>query len=132
MFHTLLVPLDGSELAERALPYALSLAAAARGEIILVRVALAPAPISIEPADFERLQRAEISEAESYLARMASMVAPPVSVKTFVPYGRAAHRLVDAVREFGADAVVMATHGRTGLPHLLFGSVAEAVLADSP
>lgn len=132
MFHTLIVPLDGSELAERALPYAMHLAAAARGEIILVRVALAPAPMTIEAADFERMQRIALGEAESYLARIAATTPPQVSVKTVVLYGRVARRLIETVHEFGADAVVMATHGRTGLPHLLYGSVAEALLAQSP
>src|SRR5690242_7472272 len=100
MFHTLIVPLDGSELAERALPYAISLAASARGEVVLVRVAQAPIPIAVEAADFDDLQRIAIGEAESYLARIAATIPPHVSVKTFVPCGRVARRLQETVHQF--------------------------------
>ena len=52
-------------------------------------------------------------------------------VATAAPYGHAADRILESVQHFDADAIVMTTHGRTGLAHLLRGSVAEAVLAQS-
>jgi hypothetical protein len=48
-----------------------------------------------------------------------------------VPYGYAAKQIVEGLMRLGAGALVMATHGRTGLAHLLHGSVAEAVMAGS-
>src|SRR4029077_13314592 len=71
-------------------------------------------------------------EAEAYLGQVAEKLASRVTVKTCAPYGRAAEQIVEIVEQLGADGVVMATHGRTGLAHLLYGSVAEAVLASSP
>ncbi len=53
MFNTLLVPLDGSELAERVLPYAVRLAAERGGRLVLTRAALAPPPSGL---DWERQQ----------------------------------------------------------------------------
>lgn len=132
MFRTLLVPLDGSELAERALPYATTLAVAARGKLVLVRVALAPPPATLDGATWVQEQSAAVAEAEQYLAEVAARLRGHVPVQTHVPYGRATPRIQDSITELSADAVVMATHGRTGLRHLLVGSVAEEVISDSP
>lgn len=130
MFHTLVVPLDGSSLAERALPYAIRLAQSSRGRLILMRAALAPAPGTIDGSSWEREQVRAMAEAEDYLRDMATSVAGQVSVETVAAYGRAATQILETARSFLADAVVIATHGRTGLPHLLYGSVTEAVLAN--
>ncbi len=131
MFRTLLVPLDGSELAERALPYATALASAAGAKVVLVRVALAPVPATLDGATWVQEQSQAIAEAEQYLAKVATGVRTRVPVETSVPYGRAAACILHSITDNAADAVVMATHGRTGLRHLLVGSVAEAVIAES-
>jgi nucleotide-binding universal stress UspA family protein len=131
MFRTLLVPLDGSELAERALPYATALASAAGGKVVLIRAALMPAPATMDGANWEQEQAEAIAEAEQYLAKVATKLRTHVPVETSVPYGRAAACIVDSIADNAADAVVMATHGRTGVRHLLAGSVAEAVIAES-
>lgn len=132
MYHKLLVPLDGSELAERALPYAVRLAQAAQGRVILVRAALAPLPGTIDGAGWEQMQVEAIDDAARYLAEVAAKLATRVPLQTAVAYGSPTGIILDTARTSGADAIVMASHGRTGLPHLLHGSVAEAVLAESP
>ena len=129
MLRRLVVPLDGSELAERALPYATCLAEAGNGQVVLVRVALAPPPSGF---DWEAQQVAAVHVAEQYLAKVAEELSPRVPTETRVPYGNAAAQIIETVRESEADGVVMASHGRTGLAHLVYGSVAEAVLAGSP
>jgi nucleotide-binding universal stress UspA family protein len=126
MLRTLIVPLDGSDLAERALPYAVRLASAGGGRLVLVRAALGPPPSGL---DWERQQAIAVAEAETYIARVAARLATRVPVATAVPYGRAAHEILESVKQFDADGIVMATHGRTGASHLVYGSVAEAVLA---
>ena len=131
MTRTLVVPLDGSPLAERALPYALSLAAAQQSRVVLLRVALANAPMTIDGSDWERDQLDAIAEAERYLETVSEGLPAGVEVATEVPYGPAARQILAALRRLHADGVVMATHGRTGLAHLLHGSVAEAILAGS-
>jgi nucleotide-binding universal stress UspA family protein len=131
MFRTLLVPLDGSELAERALPYATALAAATGGRVVLLRAALAPAPSTLDGANWAQEQAQAIADAEHYLAQVTSKIGSRVPVETSVLYGRAAPTIIDSIIDNAADAVVIATHGRTGLQHLLVGSVAEAVIAGS-
>jgi nucleotide-binding universal stress UspA family protein len=129
VFNTLLVPLDGSQLAERALPYAVRLAAERGGRLVLMRAALAPPPSGL---DWERQQLATMEEATAYLSDVAQKVATRVPVTTAPLYGHAAVTILAAVEQFDADSIIMATHGRTGLAHLLHGSVAEAVLTGSP
>src|SRR5919202_1505818 len=131
MLSRLVVPLDGSELAERTLPYATQVARARNGQLILVRVALGPPPSGF---DWEHHQLAAVNEAEAYLAGIGEQLRPMVPVETAVPYGPAAPVIVEIVRGFEADGVVMTTHARTGPAHLMHGSVAEAVLetADVP
>jgi nucleotide-binding universal stress UspA family protein len=132
MFRTLVVPLDGSELAERALPYAVQLAASGKGQLVLLRVALAPPPARLDGADWEQQQTDAVQEAEAYLTLIAQRVPAAVPVNTSVPYGRAVPQILATVEQLGADGIVMATHGRTGMAHLLYGSVAEALQANSP
>src|SRR6202521_5475108 len=129
MFSTLVVPLDGSELAARALPYAVRFAAEHGGRLVLVRSALGPPPSGL---DWERQQQAVMEEATVYLASVAEKVATRVPVTTAPRYGHAPDKILAAVEQFDADSIVMATHGRSGLAHLLHGSVAEAVLRRSP
>lgn len=130
MFRTLVVPLDGSSLAEHALPYAIRLAQSGLGRLILMRATLAPAPRTLDGSDWERDQAQAIAEAEQYLRDMAASVSGQVPVETVAVYGRAAPQILETARSFKADAVVMATRAQTGLPHLIFGSVTESVLAN--
>jgi nucleotide-binding universal stress UspA family protein len=130
MFHTLLVPLDGSELAERAVPYAIRLAQASHARLVLMQAVLAPPPATLDGADWERLQVDAIAEVRTYLEEMAESMSGQVdAVEIAAPYGRAAAKILEMVEAFHADCVVMSTHGRTGFGHLLHGSVTEAVLA---
>jgi nucleotide-binding universal stress UspA family protein len=131
MFRTFVVPLDGSTLAERAVPYAVRLAQARQGRLILMRAALAAPPQTLDGSDWEREQTEAIDDAERYLGEMAESLSRQVPVEAAAPYGRAATQILDTATRFAADGIVMATHGRTGLPHLLYGSVTEAVLANS-
>ena len=131
MFRTFVVPLDGSDLAERAIPFAVKLVEAGRGRLILARVALAPAPMTLDGGNWEQDQLAVVNEAEQYLAGVAEKLGPEVPTSTEVAYGHAASEIVSLVTRAAADGVVMATHGRTGVAHLVYGSVAESILASS-
>jgi nucleotide-binding universal stress UspA family protein len=132
MFRTLLVPLDGSQLAERAVPYAIRLAQASHARLVLMEAVLAPPPVSVDGADLERNQLEAIGDARAYLAQMAeSMSGQVADVEIAFPYGRPAEKILETIDAFQADGVVMTTHGRTGFDHLLHGSVTEAILARS-
>lgn len=123
----ILVPLDGSALAELALPKAIELARGARGALLLLRAAEAHTLPGVDPTD---AQVRVVEEAEAYLAHVAARLetadGPPV--ETSVWYGPPAVAIVEAARLRGIDLIVMTTHGRSGLPRLFFGSVAESVL----
>src|SRR5260370_40577674 len=111
VFNTLVVPLDGSELAERALPYAVRLAVERGGRVVLVRAALGPPPSGL---DWERQQLEVMDEATAYLSGIAEKVATRVPVTTAPLYGHAADAILSAAAQFDADSIVMATPGPAG------------------
>jgi len=118
MIESLLVPLDGSEVGERALPYARALAQATGARVLLVRV------VWEDPAQGDAR-----SDAQAYLQQVAeelgrSGVIPQVEILE----GDAAEAISLEARRRGADLIVMTTHGRTGVGRWLYGSVAEGVL----
>ena len=122
----ILVPLDGSALAEAALPSAASLAGS-EAALILVRAAEARTIPGADPAE---AQVRVVRVAEEYLAAVAARLARQgrAKVQTSVWYGPAAPAIVDAARLHRADLIVMSPHGRSGLGRLVVGSVAESVL----
>lgn len=130
MYRAILVPLDGSALAERALPYAEALAQVSGAHLVLMRAAHTRAfPLG----DITETQIAAMKEVEDYLeAQRQAFAERNVVVETAAPYGDPATWIVEEVPTRDIDVIVMATHGRSGLNHLTHGSVAESVLARSP
>jgi nucleotide-binding universal stress UspA family protein len=124
---TILVPLDGSPLAERALPEAVELARQRGARLLLLRAAEAHVPLGADPT---QAQVRVVQEAEAYLASVKAQLAATgiPDVETSVWYGPPASAIVEAARLRGADLIVMTTHGRSGLGRLILGSVAESVL----
>lgn len=125
-FKKILVPLDGSILAEHAIGKAAEVAAAG-GTVMLVRAAEAHCLPGVDPTE---MQVAAVREAEEYLARVAARLERDgiKKVQTSVWYGPPASVIVEAAQLRGADLIVMSTHGRSGLGRLILGSVAESVL----
>ncbi len=129
-FTKLLVPLDGSELAEQALPLGEWLAHSMDAEIVLVRAAEAHSFPGVDPAE---AQRDAVVEAEAYLDRIgARLAAMGIRAEQAVPYGPAAESILLEIGLRKPDVVVMTTHGRTGVRRFAFGSVALDVLRWSP
>lgn len=129
----LVVPLDGSELAESALPIARELAHLVAARVVLVGV-VPPVGhlIAVEggavPYGDAAHDRAEI-DAQAYLeGAIARLGADAVAVETCVRTGEPALEIARIATDYLAAAVVMATHGRTGLPRTILGSVAGGVL----
>lgn len=122
----LLVPLDGSPLAETALPAAAALAQATGATLLLLRAAEAHTFPGGDPTD---AQVKVVREAEEYLASVAEKLrGDGVTVETAVWYGPPSDAIVEGARFNHADMVVITTHGRSGLGRVLLGSVAESVL----
>lgn len=124
----ILVPLDGSALAERALDTATEIARDnPAATLVLLRAAEA---ITLPGADPTEAQIAAVQEAETYLEGVARRLGEQgvKQVQTSVWYGPPAPAIVEAARVRNADLIVMSTHGRSGLGRLILGSVAESVL----
>jgi nucleotide-binding universal stress UspA family protein len=122
----ILVPVDGSEAAEAAVPVALELARSLRANLILLRVTDVRFEQEPSPVD---TGLAPIREAESYLKILLGRIdAGGVAVAAFVWRGSPAAAIVRAARHYRVNFIVMTTHGRTWREREMFGSVAEAVL----
>jgi nucleotide-binding universal stress UspA family protein len=127
----LVVPLDGSKVAEQGLAHAVKLVRRGGGYLVLIRVVPAEGAITTRGDEPEHDHWAATRAAERYLATVAQRLGSDVHVCTRVVDGCAASEIASTASSVGADAIVMATHGQTGLAHLLYGSVAEAVVATS-
>jgi nucleotide-binding universal stress UspA family protein len=131
MFAHLLVPLDGSGLAETTLPYARALAHAYGdgGRVTLLHLIERGAPSSVHGAR----HLTTVPEAAAYLTEIAERFrAEGIAADTHVDTnegGDTAGRIVDHAAEMKADLVVLCAHGRSGLGRWLFGSIAQKVLA---
>lgn len=132
----ILHPTDFSPGAEPALHWALTLCRTFGAELILLHVlelslgALAgypPEMLSV-PATGELLQQIRAEAAD----RMARLAAHCPGARTLMREGLPRAVILEVAREVGADLIVMGTHGRTGLAHVFFGSVAEHVVRHSP
>jgi nucleotide-binding universal stress UspA family protein len=137
MYKRVLVPLDGSELAESVLPFFIEIAGPLDMTIVLLRVLEPIPPMALEgtgPLVVDDLDTRRRDAAE-YLAPIAiGLRARGIDTTSMVRVGRAEAEIVAAARTTRADLIAMSTHGRSGLGRLLFGSVAEQVLrkADVP
>jgi nucleotide-binding universal stress UspA family protein len=127
MLTTILVPLDGSPLAEDALPYAERLAEASSARLVLTRVL----PVFSTAPPYEDLT--SVDEAREYLQRIAArLTTRGRQVDTSAVWGDPVEMILERVHSTQADLVVMATHGRSGPGRWLYGSVAEQVLRRAP
>lgn len=130
---TILVPLDGSELAERALPVAVQIARATGARLLLAHVisnltwAFATETGLTSAEAYEELLAIEDRGARDYLQRMISSVpaAAGVRVEATQMRGEPAPALLDLIEEQSVDLVVMTSHGYTGLRRFALGSVAD-------
>jgi nucleotide-binding universal stress UspA family protein len=124
---TILVPLDGSSLAEAALPKAVEVAEISGAELLLLRAAQVHSLPGVDPTD---AQVKVVQEAEEYLAGVAGRLTDLgfKKVDCSVWYGSAPYAIVEAARLYKVDLIVMTTHGRSGLGRMILGSVAESVL----
>lgn len=126
MLQNILLPLDGSPLAETAITYATILARRAGASIVLVQAVQAQTPPGVDQTDAEL---EVMGRAQTYLQMIeARLEAEGVRSSAHVYYDEAAHAILDAAERQAADLIVMSTHGRTGIGRMLYGSVADMVL----
>jgi len=142
MYKKILVPLDGSKLAECALPHAEELAKGCGTEkVILVSVTervqgyrafeepSQPLGQQLVPEAFGKLEE----QAQKYLGRIAkAMEAKGIKVSTEVLLGDPAEEIIIYAKHPGCDVIVISSHGRSGISRWTHGSVADRVFRGSP
>ncbi|MGD9211773.1 MAG: universal stress protein [Desulfobacteraceae bacterium] len=129
MYRSVLVPLDGSELAETILSELDHIAISSSTRMILIRVC--PVHAVAERYASESHSRI-VQAAEAYLENMKALLnAKGFTVEVHVCYGDPALEILDLADRADVSLIAMSTHGRSGLGRWLLGSVAEKVVRHS-
>lgn len=131
MYRRILVPLDGSSLAERILPHIEELALKFQSKVVFLQV-IEPGEIirRLQGDTFEAgLLKEKHEEATAYLAACRGEFRDKgVNAKSLVEVGPVVQSIINVAAREESDLIAMASHGRTGLPQLFYGSVAAGVL----
>ncbi len=131
MYTKILVPLDGSALAERAIVQAEEIAKAAGAALLLVQVVQAPLGKTPEAGQAEEEQafRETAAQARAYLGMVTTRVSSAgVRTRFVVLEGSPASGILAFAHDEDVDIIVMSTHGRSGISKMVMGSVAEKVM----
>jgi len=139
MYNTILVPLDGSKRAEAILPHVEELAQRYDARVIFLQV-VEPIPVIVGPEGIMGLEGAHVTSyeeeserrtkrAESYLAALQGQFREKgIEARTLVANGPVVEEITSAAERGSADLIAMASHGRSGLSRVFYGSVAAGVL----
>lgn len=140
MYTHILIPTDGSELAQRGVDHGLSLAKALGGKVTII-TASAPFPLpvggvswGIKTEDIDRYFADCEAAAQDLLAKMkatATKMGIPADT-IYVPDARPAAAILETAKQATCNLIVMASHGRRGVERLLLGSQAAEVVSSSP
>jgi nucleotide-binding universal stress UspA family protein len=127
MTKKILVPLDGSTMAEAVLPLVVRIAQADQAEVELVTV-LTPVAIWDSAASMIKWDAEEAAAREYINAQVGHLTGLGLKASATVAYGEAAPAVLDRAKAGKADLVAITTHGRSGLARWFLGSVAEKLL----
>ena len=142
MYNKIMVPLDGSDLAESVLPHLEFLTAACKARnVVLVRVVNPISlPISV-PAhgefgftekDRQKLEENRKKTAEEYLQKITQDIdIPETNVSHAVLEGKPENMLADYATQNEVDLIIIASHGRSGVSRWVLGSVADRIVRNS-
>lgn len=136
MYKSILVPLDGSPLAEQALPHAIMLSEQCSARLILLRV-LVPVPRTVGPTEWVTRKAEELTGqmAGEYLEGVAETTRERgIDVKTVAVEGTPHLEIIRFAEENQVDLIVLTARGQSGISRWLMGSVADRVVrgADVP
>jgi universal stress protein A len=134
--NSILVPIDFSDYSLKALDYAIDFSERFNAKLILVFVIepmIYPTDFTfgeIVPSGFEpKLEENAVNE----LKKLAEdKIGDKINFETTIRTGRPFLEIISAARELDVDLIIIATHGTTGVEHLLFGSTAEKVVKKAP
>ncbi len=128
-FQRILIAIDGSPLAAHAADVGIELARSLNGEVALIH-AVDPAQNWVPESGVPAAELIKLAEQDgkrllAEFAPRATLQAPPLE---FVQVGKPATEIVKAAKDWRADMIVIASHGRGGVSRVLLGSVAEGVM----
>jgi nucleotide-binding universal stress UspA family protein len=134
MYHKILVPLDGSNLAECVMPHVEEIAKLSKATIELIYV-VEPVDlpthggIALTVEDLKQIETHAKIDAQTYLHKIVQkMKSKGFTAHSKILRGKAADSLVDYINQGNFDLMIMATHGRSGITRWIWGSVAERIL----
>ncbi|OGO15578.1 MAG: hypothetical protein A2Z02_05740 [Chloroflexi bacterium RBG_16_48_7] len=131
MYNKILVPLDGSELAESVLPYVEAMAATESNvSVTFLYVVTVDIPMAGQKYK-DKIEAEATRAAENYLAALSKKLKYNDEVKTVVCVGKAAETIADYAKKHKMNLIIMTTHGRSGIGRFSHGSVADKVLHGS-
>lgn len=125
---TILVPVDFSDCSSKALQYAIPFAKQFSAELVLVHV-IEPYPIVPEMAPYDSQT---LESGANALHALFQGIDEAVPARTSLRKGTPHLEITEAAREFNADLIIIATHGRKGLSRAVFGSTTEKVVRYAP
>ena len=135
MYQHIMVPLDGSELAECVLPHVRTIAIGCDVvEVTLVRVVESlhmryGMEVRIPPEERQRIETVSMDKAKAYLEQIEkSLKETGIAARSDVLHGGVVEKLIDYVNVNDVDLTVVSTHGRSGLSRWVLGSVADPLL----
>jgi nucleotide-binding universal stress UspA family protein len=129
MYQSILVPLDGSKLAEAILPEVEELAALLKARLHLIRVSRVNVLPGLDPTD---AQVRVIHRAQEYLGKMKEQLSTRnIDIELHAPYGDPAEKILEVCRRHDIGLIAMSTHGRGGIGRWLLGSIADKVMRHS-
>ena len=127
----ILAPTDLSELSRVGLEYALELARGWGAEVTVYHLANAAELASYKASSMEDLLSKHRQILEQFLNDSFAELLPLVELRQKVEIGSPATSILEEAEREGSDLIVMSTHGRTGLAHMLMGSVTEQVVRNA-
>lgn len=134
MYHKILVPLDGSNEAECVIPHVETLAKTGPAEIEIISIVQpveipSKGRIAISEDDLKNITDDIKAESHKYLDQIAARLQRSgIKVHPIILTGKPAESLIEYIENNDIDLVIMATHGRSGITRLFWGSIAEKVL----
>ncbi len=139
MYNNILVPVDGSKLAESVLPHVEALANGCEVRNVTFLQAVEPfyMPTSGEGGyafteqDVQKFDSQNIQDARDYMKKLTAKLSYKPAVKTVVLRGHSAEVIADYAAKNNVDLIIISTHGRSGVSRWVWGSVADRVLRSS-
>lgn len=131
MYKTILVPLDGSKRAEAILPHVEKLAVKYNAKIVLLQVAMRLLPVegTVPDHHLQNIYETNTEAVEDYLEEViVRLRKKEIDAKKYVCHGPVVETIINIAEKENADLIAIASHGRSGLSRVFYGSVAAGLL----